>query len=175
MDCCVLRKIDADMLAEIELLRQDYIDAGSDIYGAGPLLRMTSIEQWWDFIKKLEDPATVPDNWVVSEHFVYLRKSDNKIVGVIQFRHYFNSFLETYGGHIGYSVRPGERRKGYATGMLAECLHVCRDFGLKQVLVTCDQNNEGSRRTILANGGVYENTVYYEPEDVFLQRYWIDL
>ena len=175
MDCCELRKADVGMLAEIENMRQEYIDAGSEIVGAGPLYRMASIDEWWDFTKKLEDPSTVPENWVVSEQFVYQRKSDGKILGMIQFRHYFNAFLEIYGGHIGYSVRPSERRKGYATRMLAACLLVCRDFGLERVLITCDQNNEGSRRTILANGGVYEKSVYKVPENVYLQRYWIEL
>ena len=106
---------------------------------------------------------------------MYVREADNKIVGMIQFRHYFNDFLEKYGGHIGYSVRPTERRKGYATRMLAECLKICKSHGLEKVLVTCRQENEGSRRTILANGGVYESTVYCESDEVYLERYWIQI
>lgn len=175
MDCCELRKVDEAMLPEIELMREEYLAADSEIAGAGPLQRLPDIEEWWEFTKKLEDPATVPENWVVSEQYVYVRTADQKILGTIQFRHYFNDFLEIYGGHIGYSVRPDERRKGYATRMLAACLERCRDFGLERVLITCNRNNEASRRTILANGGVYDKDVYYAPEDIYLERYWIYL
>ena len=59
--------------------------------------------------------------------------------------------------------------------MLAECLKVCKADGLEDVLVTCIQGNEGSKRTILANDGVYEGTVYCEPDDVNLERYWIHI
>ncbi|MBR5969669.1 MAG: GNAT family N-acetyltransferase, partial [Lachnospiraceae bacterium] len=78
------------------------------------------------------------------------------------------------GGHIGYSVCHSERRKGYATEMLRMILPVCRNLGLERILVTCLEGNEGSRKTILHNGGVYEKTVHEPKENVRLKRYWID-
>lgn len=75
---------------------------------------------------------------------------------MIQFRHYLNEYLERYVGHIGYSVRPSERRKGYAKRMLADCIKICKLNGLEKILLACIEENEGSRRTILANGGAYE-------------------
>jgi predicted acetyltransferase len=175
MDDCALLKPDASMCGEIKAYRQEFLDTGDSMDGTGPLLRMEHAEDWLAFNRDAEDETKKPENWVVSEQFAYVRKSDGKTVGMIQFRHYFNDFLERYGGHIGYSVRPGERKKGYAKRMLSECLNVCRTFGLENALITCLVDNEASRRTILANGGVYESTVFCERDGVYLQRYWIKL
>ena len=175
MESFILLKPDLTHKADIAAFRQEMLDAESSFDGTGPLKRMDDIAAWLEYNRKLESKETVPSNWVVSEQFVYMRQSDRKIVGMIQFRHEFNEFLEKYGGHIGYSVRPSERRKGYAKRMLADCLKVCKAFGLEKVLVTCIQDNEGSKRTILANGGVYESTVFCESHGVTLERYWIAL
>ena len=94
---------------------------------------------------------------------------------MIDIRHFLNEYLEKYGGHIGYSVAPGERRKGYATQMLKLVLPECKRLGIDKVLVCCVQGNEGSKKTILNNGGEYESTVYLKERDVYLERYWIDL
>ena len=143
--------------------------------GTGPLRRMEDPLEWLAFNQLAEQRKTKPENWVPSEQFVFLRVRDHKIVGMTQFRHEFNDFLREFGGNIGYSVRPDERRKGYAKRMLTECLKVCRAFGLDRVLITCLVENEGSRRTILACGGVYDKTVYCERDNVNLERYWITL
>ena len=171
-DDCLLIKPDSLLSGEIESYRAEFLSSGDSMDGTGSLKRMESAA-WLAFNQDLENPERKPANWVVSEQFVYLRQRDRKIVGMIQFRHEFNDFLREFGGHIGYSVRPSERRKGYAKRMLAECLNVCGAFGLKNVLVTCLRENEASRRTILANGGVYERTTFYEKEGVYLERYWI--
>ena len=94
---------------------------------------------------------------------------------MLQLRHYFNEYLEKFGGHIGYSVAPSERRKGYATEMLSAALPVFKEAGLDKVLITCIRGNLGSKGTILNNGGVYESTVYEPDMDIYLERYWIDL
>jgi predicted acetyltransferase len=171
----MLIKPDISFENEIQAYRKEMVGANSSMDGTGPLRRMDNIKEWLKFNQSCENQETVPENWVTCEQYIYVREADNKIVGMIQFRHYFNEFLEKYGGHIGYSVRPNERRKGHAKQMLAECLKVCKAYGLEDVLVTCIQGNEGSKRTILANGGVYESTVYCEPDDVNLERYWIHI
>jgi predicted acetyltransferase len=86
-----------------------------------------------------------------------------------------NDFLEKYGGHIGYSVRPSERHRGYAKEMLKMALPFCRQIGIDKILITCIDGNIGSEKTILANGGVYETTVHEPNENVDLKRYWIAL
>ena len=107
-----------------------------------------------------------------------LRRFDDMkayLVGMIQVRHYLNDFLRTLGGHIGYSVRPSERRKGYASWMLKNVQPYCKSLGLSEILVCCLDTNEGSRRTILKNGGRFDGTAYRADENKTLERYWITL
>ena len=172
---CILVKPDETMLEEIISYRAAFLAAGDSMDGTGPLRRFENPLEWLAFNRLAEHKETKPDFWVPSEQFVFLRESDRKIVGMIQFRHEFNDFLREFGGNIGYSVHPDERRKGYAKRMLAECLKVCRAFGLDRVLITCLTENEASRKTILACGGAYEKTVFCERDNVHLERYWISL
>jgi len=79
-------------------------------------------------------------------------------LGRILLRHELTDLLLTWGGHIGFSVRPSARRRGYASRALAMMLPVCAELGIDPALVTCDTDNHGSRRAIEKNGGVYEDT-----------------
>ena len=110
-----------------------------------------------------------------ASQYIYVREDDGKVVGVLQIRRRFNEYLEKYAGHIGYSVCPSERRKGYATAMLRAALPLCRELGIRDVLIACLTDNEASRRTILRCGGVYESTVHEPSRNVDLERYWIDV
>jgi predicted acetyltransferase len=114
MDKCVLIKPDLSFENEIEAFRKEMIEANSSMDGTGPLKQMSDIKEWLKYSQCCGNKEYVPENWVTCEQYIYVRVADNKIVGMIQFRHYLNEFLEKYGGHIGYSVRPSERRKGYA-------------------------------------------------------------
>jgi predicted acetyltransferase len=91
----------------------------------------------------------------------------SRYLGRITLRHRLTDVLFTWGGHIGYGVRPGARGRGYATRALAEMLPLSAALGIGTVLVTCDVDNEASRRTIETNGGVYEDTRQGK------LRYWI--
>jgi predicted acetyltransferase len=97
------------------------------------------------------------------------------IVGRISIRHQLNEFLLRVGGHIGYVVVPEFRRRGYATAMLGQAIQIASDrLALHRVLVTCDDDNVGSIRTIEKNGGVLENIISGPDLDTPKRRYWID-
>ncbi len=114
----------------------------------------------------------MPKDKVPLSTYFAVRVSDAKLVGIIDFRHHINHpILSVWGGHIGYSVLPGKRRKGHAKEMLSQMLEICRQSGLDKVLVTCDADNIASKKTILHNGGVFENSVSVESDTV--NRYWI--
>lgn len=97
------------------------------------------------------------------------------MIGMIQVRHRFTDYLEKYAGHIGYSVRSSERRKGYAKEMLKMTLPFCREVGIDKVMIACIDGNIGSEKTILANGGIYENTTHEPDRNIDLKRFWIML
>ncbi|MGH3334294.1 MAG: GNAT family N-acetyltransferase [Nocardioides sp.] len=103
-------------------------------------------------------------------HSDYLWLVDGSgFVGYLALRHALTPFLLEEGGHIGFSVRPSRRCEGHATRALALALPRAAALGLERVLVTCDDDNEGSRRTIERNDGVYEDTRKGK------RRYWIEL
>ena len=160
---------------EIQSYRADFLALGSSMDGCGSLRRFPDTKSWLAHCEAMQRPETTPEGLVPSTQLLYLREEDRTVVGMIQVRHWCNEYLEQYGGHIGYSVRPSERRKGYAAAMLRDVLPCCRSLGLRQVLVCCRPDNEGSRRTILKNGGVYRNTVWVPDRKTWLERYEIKL
>ena len=99
----------------------------------------------------------------------------SRIVGRVAIRHELNEFLLRVGGHIGYVVVPEFRRRGNATAILRQSIQIAHDrFGIDRVLVTCDDDNVGSIRTIEKNGGVLENIITGPDLDQPKRRYWID-
>ena len=164
----------AEYSGQIKEYRQEFLDSGDSMDGTNRLRRMEDPEKWIEHCRLNKDPDKVPEGIVPATQYIFVREEDEKIVGMLQIRHCFNDYLERYGGHIGYSVAPSERRKGYATLMLKTALPKCRELGIERVLITCFDSNEGSRKTILANGGVYESSVYEPDEKAFIERYWID-
>lgn len=114
----------------------------------------------------------VPEGFVPSTFlFAFV---GTRIVGRVSIRHTLNAFLERVGGHIGYVVVPEFRRRGYATEILRQSLRIAHgQLGISRVLVTCDDDNVGSYKTIEKNGGVLEN-ILSEPDLMKpKRRYWI--
>lgn len=90
------------------------------------------------------------------------------VLGSLAIRHELNDFGLNVGGHIGYSVRPSARQRGHASKALNDALPIARELGISRVLLTCDEDNTGSRATIEKNGGIYEDSRNGK------RRYWIN-
>ena len=171
----ILIRPSEEWLEEVRAYRQEFLDNGDSMDGAGPLRRCEDPAAWLAETRLYERPETVPEGKVQATQFLCVRPSDGRLLGMIQVRHRLNDYLARYAGHIGYSVRPSERRKGTAAWMLREALSYCRALGLDCVMVSCLCSNEASRRTILANGGVYDKTVYEPDAGVDLELFRITL
>lgn len=117
-------------------------------------------------IRSLGDPATpLPEGIVLATKLWWV--DADEYLGQLSIRHELTDWLRNYGGHIGYSVRPSVRRRGHATAMLQAALPVAYGLGIDPALVTCDDTNVASRRTIEANGGVLDD----QREQKL--RYWV--
>lgn len=127
-------------------------------------------DEWLENTDRNYNPETVRSDWAVATTFFAVRRSDDKILGMIDVRHELTiPFLQEYGGHIGYSVRPTERRKGYATRMLKLALSYCRSIGISVVRLGCYTDNKASVCTIERCGGVcIEEKPYLDGKLMFI-------
>ena len=96
---------------DIEAYRQEFLEIEGSMDGCGSLRRCATGAEWIEKCRLGKDPATVPEGLVPATQFIYVRESDDRVVGMLQLRHCFNEYLEKYAGHIGYSVLPSERRR----------------------------------------------------------------
>jgi predicted acetyltransferase len=105
----------------------------------------------------------------------WLVVNGTKVVGESHLRHYLTWALKNEGGHIGYAIRPSERRKGYGTRILALTLEKAMGLGLERVLVTCDTDNVASARIIEKNGGIFQDQSISKRSGKPVSRYWIEI
>lgn len=159
---------------DIMAYRKEFIESDDSMDGCGKLRSCETAEEWLKEIERYGNASTCPTDKVPSYTYIALRLSDNRIVGICDLRHHINHpVLSLWGGHIGYSVRPNERRKGYGKEMLRLVLKEARALGLERVMITCYSDNIASEKTIIANGGVFEKDVIVDNE--VIKRYWIEL
>ena len=125
-------------------------------------------EEWLETNKQKEMGINLPENRVPSIPFVSF-DDVGPALGFLNLRLRLNEGLLNYAGHIGYSIRPSERGKGYAKETLRQGLQVAKEKNIKKALVTCSVNNPASRAVILANGGLIEDVRNG------VERYWIEV
>ena len=151
---------EADAIA----FKQEFFDNGENTINGSELLdRMSSFDEWLKSVTDNISENTVNPSWVVTDTY-FAFNDDNRLVGIIDLRHTLNDFLKDF-GNTGYSVRPSERRKGYATEMLALILERAKEIGLDKLQLSVERSNVASVKTITRNGGVYERSFTFEGEE----------
>ena len=125
-------------------------------------------EDWLESNQNQEMGINLPEGWVPAIQLVAFSEK-GQAVGFLNLRLCLSNFLLEAGGHIGYSIRPSERGKGYAKESLRQGLQVAKEKNIKRALVTCSTENPASRAVILANGGKLEDVRNGT------ERYWIDV
>lgn len=161
---------------EIWQLRREILECPDEdrFAGCGNLGECATAQEWIDTVRRNSDATTCDADRVPANIWLAVRESDGRIVGVTDLRHHIDHpILGTWGGHIGYYVRPTERRKGYGTEILRLNLEKARQRGLTRVLITCSITNTASEKVILANGGVFEKEV--PGDDTIIKRHWVKL
>ena len=125
-------------------------------------------EEWLETNMQKEMGINLHENRVPSIQFVSFDDVGHAL-GFLNLRLRLNEGLLNYAGHIGYSIRPSERGKGYAKETLSQGLQLAKEKNIKKALVTCSVNNPASRAVILANGGIFEDARNG------VERYWIEV
>jgi predicted acetyltransferase len=172
-----------DLIAPTTRLRESWLTArsewergahqdGSGLHADDDVDSAVGFARWVARLHREADLAIPPDAGRVHATYWWIAEDDSYL-GAITLRHALNDFLLRAGGHIGYSVRPSARRRGLATWALRSVLPEARGLGLRRVLVTCNDENAASTRTIENAGGVLEDV--RDTELGRTRRYWIDL
>lgn len=131
-----------------------------------------------DFINRIEGNKHIEDSipQYVNQTTYVLADETGHIYGGVNIRHKLNDALMNHGGHIGYLIRPSERRKGYSLIQLKEALDIAKKiFNIDKVFISCREKNIGSKKTIEKTGGYSAGDNYIDTDGTVFLRYWIDL
>lgn len=149
--------------------KKEFLEHGENVINGSEMLdNMDSYDNWLNSVLNNANPDKVNPDWVLTDTFFAVDDA-GKIIGIVDFRHELKVFLVDF-GHAGYSVRPTERRKGYATEILSQIKQIAKEAGLSALQLSVERKNEPSVKTILNNGGKLQRSFEYEGEmaDVYL-------
>ncbi len=154
---------------------EEFKKNNSRIHGGGRIARYlenSTYEEWLEYIENQKN-VSVAESHVPEETYFLVDEADN-IIGIINIRLCLNDMLRDLGGHIGFSIRPSERGKGYNKINLYLGLKRLNEAGEKEALLDCEIGNIASSRTMMALGGRLVNTKNTEEFGV-VEDYIIDI
>lgn len=151
---------------------RDVVQHGSGLHHATDVDTPEAFADWVDRLVTSSDESVPIGEGLVHASYWWMVEG-GEVVGSISLRHRLNDHLLHAGGHIGYSVRPSAQRRGLATWAVRQVLAYARERGIDRILITCDDANTASARTIERNGGVLEDV--RDTELGRTRRYWIEL
>lgn len=169
--------VEKELEEKILLFRNSFLESGENsINGSRGLHHFERYDDWIKGVKECERSGNAILG-VQATLYMAVRKSDEKIIGCIELRHTLNEELKVIGGHVGFSVAPEERKKGYGSEMLSQVIEKARQLGISALMLTCDTENEASKRTIVKCGGALDEIkkVQYHGEKRCCEYYWISL
>lgn len=172
-----LKLVEPTMELEKEFfaMAHDFVDAGEGVDGLDNYNEI--LQDFPGYVRQRlgwKDGIALPEGWVPASTF-WLLRDDNTLLGRTSIRKELSEHLRTIGGHIGYTIRPSQRQKGYGTAVLALSLIEAKKLGLKKVLVTCDESNKASAKIIEKSGGVLKDKYFGDELDELKRHYWIEL
>lgn len=151
---------------------EDYMKEWDEPRMTPSSFNLAGYENYEGYLEALKIRESGDGKWVPSTNYFFVDEND-RVLAMVDIRHSLTDYLHNVGGHIGYGVRPVERRQGYATQILAEALKKCDELGIDRVLVTCNDDNIGSAKTIVKNGGI-EDKSFIEEDGTVVRRFWIE-
>lgn len=179
MDKFYLERPTIERKKEIIEYLDEFVKYGSDINGSGSLDKIYdgyTFEEALDRCLKMEDEEYAKSvGRCQGKTFLLIRENDNKIVGTINVRWNLSKEMLQFGGHIGYGIRPTERRKGYNKINLYLGMIEAKKVGLDNVMLDCDVNNLGSDKTLKALGGKLERTEIDPSDGILTNVYWFNV
>ena len=154
----------------------EFVEYNSDINGAGSLDKILEGYTFEEALKRcLNMEIKGFSERCQSKTFLLIRENDNKIVGSINVRWNLNEEMLKFGGHIGYGIRPTERRKGYNKINLYLGMIEAQKIGLEKVMLGCDVENIASNKSIEALGGELERTEVDPYDGILTNIYWLNV
>lgn len=165
------------LVAPTEELKAEFLAMAQESLNNGEPRYKSALEDFDAFLNnslKYARAENLPPR-IVQQNLFWLTDDDRRIYGQSSLRHRLTPALEHIGGHIGYDIRPSERRKGFGTLILELTLEKALEIGLRRVLITCDTDNTGSAKIIEKNGGKLSEQEFSNDAGKMISRYWIEI
>lgn len=174
MDELILVEPSLAYTQQLFLYKKESLAHHPKIHGGNSLEAFEEVSDWLQYLEDKKTPELRPPGHVPDSTYLCIRSWDKRVVGIVNIRHELSDHLLHFGGHIGYSVRPGDRGRGYGVLQLKMALQECAKLSINPVLLTCTQDNQISGRVIQNCGGVLED-MQISPEGEVMQRWWITI